>query len=903
VSDVLARRVFRLLLALYPRGFRLAYHDDMELLFAERYAEARLEGRAVRFWIRTVANVVTAGIAERWSRVRGRGTSRRLKARSPNMFGVVQDTRYAWRVLRRQPAFSLFVVATLAVGIGATTAVFSVVDGVLLRPLPYGDPDKLVRVHGRFDPESGFDFPQFPLSNPEFLDYKAHTRALEDVAAFASRTVTVGGPGAEPERVSASAVTANLFQVLRAAPALGRGFTAAEMYPGAPAVVVLSHAYWRDRFGADPGILGRTVPLNGAPATIVGVMPDTFAFPRPVTRMWLPLAIDPASPGGRKSHSTYAVGRLARDVDLESARAELQSLMNSWKMAYPDVHTGHYLFIRTMLEDVAGDIRPALLLLLGATAFVLLIVCANVASVVLARGEARTREMAIRGALGAGGRRLVRLSLIESGILAFAGGAGGAALASVLVRAMIAIDPASIPRAGELGPDYRMVLFAVAVSVLCAGLVGLVPAIRGGRADLQSPLREASRSATGSRGRLVFRRTLVAAEVALTVMLVLGAGLMLRSFTQLLSVDPGFRPAGLMSASLALPTSAYPEPSQVEAFYDALIGRLMASPGVASVSAGTTVPLWNGAGNWDFDVEGKPAPAPGQPARNAKAVIVRPGYFETLGVPVVRGRSFTAEDHARSQPVVVISEPLASRFFSGEDPIGRRLRVAGQAGADAWMTIVGISGSVRTEALDADAPPAYHFLHSQLPRSIGGTARTMSLLVRTRPGAGVETLMPAIRTAMRELDPSLALSDVQTVESVIQQSVARPRFTASLLGFFAGVGLLLGASGIYGVLAYTVARRTQEIGIRRALGAQPARLAREIIAGGMAPVAVGLSVGLIVSYWATRFWQAQLFQVSPADPLVYASVTTAVVLVALAAMAVPVRRALKVSPLTALRSE
>jgi putative ABC transport system permease protein len=667
--------------------------------------------------------------------------------------------------------------------------------------------------------------------------------------------------------------------------------------------VILSHDYWKARFGGDPGILGRTVTLNGSPVHVIGVMPSGFAFPRPDIRLWVPLPIDPVNPGGRSSHSTHAIGRLAPGVDIASAHAELKVLMNDWKAAYPTVHTGHYLFIRPLLEDVAGTIRPALLLLLGATAFVLLIVCANVASVVLARGEARTREMAIRGALGAGRWRLVRFSLIESGILAVIGGSLGFVVATALVRVMIALDPDSIPRAAELGPDYRMAAFALAVSALCAGLVGLMPALRGARAVLQATLREGSLTATGTARRLQFRRVLVAFEVGLTVMLLLGAGLMLRSFSRLSAVDPGFRAEGLVTANLSLPVDAYPENAQVETFYASLVDRLSRTPGVTSVTAGTTVPLAEGAGNWDFEIEGRPAPAPGQPAWSGKAVIVLPGYFETLGVPVVRGRSFTADDHGRAQPVAVINQAMAARYFPGADPIGKRIRVAGRTTPDSWMSIVGISGDVLTESLDADAPPAYHFPHSQLGGTLGSTSRSLSLLVRTGPGTPNDLVMPAIRTAVRELDPSLALSELQTVAAVVQQSVARPRFTTALLTVFATVGLLLGATGIYGVLAYTVARRTQEIGIRRALGAQPGRLASHMLAQGLLPVAIGLTVGLTASYWAAQFWRTQLFSVSPADPYVYAAVTVGVVVVALIAMVVPVRRALRVSPLVALRSE
>lgn len=899
MNDRLAARTFRALLYAYPRSFRRTYADEMRALFTERYAQARLDGRRRAFLFRTYVDLLASGCLERLCEWRDR-RSARLPLRGNVMTGWGQDLVYAFRLIRRQPAFSLFVVLTLAVGIGANTAVFTVVNGVFLRPLPYDESDRIVAVWGRFDPESGFDFPQFPLSNPEFLDYRQASKALDDVAAYASRSATVGGAGVDPERVAATAVTGNLFELLRVAPAMGRTFSDGEMLPNGPAVVLLSYGYWQSRFGADPNILGRRVPLNETPATVIGVMPQSFAFPRREVRMWMPLRIDPANPGGRGNHGTYAVGRLASDVALETARAELQTLMDDWKRRFPDVHTGHYLFIRPLLEDIAGTIRPALMLLLAATSLILLIVCANVASVVLARGEARTREMAIRGALGAGRRRLVRLSLVESGLLAVCGGVGGLGIAAAAVRAIIAVDPASVPRALEIGIDFRVALFAAGASMVSALLFGLMPAIQGARGDLQNTLRESSLNATGGAGRQWFRRALVATEVALSVVLVLGAALMIRSFVQLTSVEPGFRPAGLVTAGLALPVASYREPAQVEGFYAQLLTRLEAHPGVRSVSAGSTLPLWSGAGNWDFAIEGRPAPGPGQPAWNAKAVIVRPGYFETLGVPVVRGRSFTPQDTAGSQPVVIINEAMAAKFFAGEDPIGRRVQIAGVDVPDPWMTIIGISADVRTIALDEAPAPSYHFLQSQLPRTNGNSARTLSIFLRSE--APLDTIAAALRTAVGELDPSLALYDVQTATSIIQQSVSRPRFTTSLLSFFAGVGLLLGASGIYGVLAFTVARRTHEIGIRRALGAPAGQLLRQVVAAGMAPVVVGLALGLAVAWWTTRWWQAQLFNVSPTDPITYAIVALGVLVVALLATLVPARRALKVSPIVALRA-
>lgn len=908
----MSRRIFRLLLLAYPRRFRRAYADDMERLFVERLVDARAGRRAAQFWMRTSFNLLLTGAGER---IRELCSSRRrffrLKPEATNglrdthrsepMSSVFQDVRYALRLLRRQPAFALFVVVTLAVGIGANTAVFSIINRVLLRPLPYADSHELVRVWGRFDPESGFDFPQFPLSNPEFLDYQANTRALRDLAAFTSSSLTIGGPEGEPERVTSFAVTGNLFDVLRVEPAMGRSFNADELRPGGSNAIILSHGFWQTRYGGDPAILGRTVLVNGTAMPVIGVMPERFTFPGDTTRMWVPMRIDPANPGGRSSHGTWAVGRLAPGVPFEAARAEIDTLMHDWKARFPQIHTGHYLFLRPMLEDVAGSIRPALFLLLGATAFVLLIVCANVASVVLARGEARTREMAIRGALGGGRARLIRLSLVESAVLAGIGGTLGVALAIGGVRALVSIDPASIPRAAELGVDYRMLLFAAGASTVCAMLVGLVPALRAASADLQHTLRDGSLSISGGMGRQLFRRALVTAEVALTVILMLGAGLMLRSFERLTTVKPGFEPDGLVSAGLSLPARAYPEPAQVETFYTALLTRLESSPGIQRASAGTTVPLWNDAGVWDFEIEGRPAPTAGQPAWNANAVIVRPGYFETLGVPIVRGRSFTQKDDERGQPVVILNEALAAKFFAGEDPVGKRVRVAGSPAKEAWMTVIGLSANVHTNALDDPPPPSYHFLQSQLPRTNGNTARALSILMRTN--GPPESAMRSLRTAVRELDPGLALYDVQTLDTVLDQSVARPRFTTWLLGLFAGIGLLLGASGIYGVLAYTVARRTREIGIRRALGAPSRDLAAQVMGGGLVPVAAGVVIGLVASYWTTRYWSTQLFGVSPGDPLVYLSVTAGVMFVAVVAMLLPVLRALRVSPLTALRTE
>jgi putative ABC transport system permease protein len=613
------------------------------------------------------------------------------------------------------------------------------------------------------------------------------------------------------------------------------------------------------------------------------------------------MRINYANPGHRKAHSTRAIGRLAPGVDLATARAELQSVMADWKARFPDTHTGHYLFIRPLIEDVSGTIRPALLLLLAATSFVLLIVCANIASVVLARGEARTREMAIRGALGAERRRLIRLALVESAMLSAIAGVLGLALGHAGVRTLIAIDPSSLPRSSEIGLDLRMVLFAAIASILSAVLFGLLPAFRGARTNLQSTLRDNTQSTSAGVGRQWFRRVLVTAEVALSVVLVIGAALMLRSFSRLVAVDSGFRPEGLVTAAIALPQKEYSDPDRVETFYATLLERLRTSSGVVSASAGTTVPLWTDEGVWDFEIEGRPKPGAGALAWNASAVIVRPGYFEALGMPLIRGRLFSSDDHARSTVVTVINQSLAKTFFPDQDPVGRRIRVAGVESPEGWMTIVGVCGDVRANSLDQAPSPAYYFLQSQTPRFEMGPFRSMSIIARTN--ASSEIVISSLRTAVRELDRNVAVYDILTAETIIDRSVASQRFTSFLLGLFAFIGLVLGASGIYGVLAYTVARRTQEIGIRRALGAPGGRVAREVIGGGMKPVAAGLILGVIVSYWTSRFWSTQLFGVSGTDPGVYVGVAIAVLFVALAATLIPVRRALRVSPIVALRAE
>jgi predicted permease len=895
--------VIRVVLSWFPDRFRREFARAMEQDFEDRWHDTSRLRRPLLL-LRTAGNLAVSAAAER-RRSSFAGSASAMVGQSRRegrvMEHILRDLKHAARSLRRQPVLAGFLVFTVALGIGATTAVFSVVKAVLLEPLRLPDSGHLVAVWGRFDPESGFNYPRFVLSAPEVFDYQRETHALSDVAAWESGTVTVGGPGAEPERVQVARVTGNFFSVLRVSPASGRTFTREEDLPAGQKVALLSDGYWRSRFGGDSAIIGKPVVLNGESTLIVGVMPAGFTYPGTATRIWLPLGMDPNSPGNRKSHSLRAIGRLADGTSIDQARAEMTTIMAGWKARYPDVHTGHYLFLRPLLEDTVGGIKPALTALLAATGFVVLIVCANLAGVLMSRGEGRTREMSIRAALGAGRGELIRLTLAEAFLLALVGGALGLGFAWGGVRGLLAVDPSSVPRSAEVTVDGRVLAFSFLLAMATAALSGLLPAFRGAAAASRGTLRESSHATTASGGRQRVRRALVAIEVAMGVVLVLGAGLTLRGFGRLLSTDPGFQPAGLITASVAPPEKDYEAPAQVEAFYSSVLERLRALPDVAAASASSEVPFLESAGVWDFEIEGQPKPRPGEMAWNAAAVIARPDLPRTLGLPVTRGRFLQASDDLNGPMAAVISESMADKFFHGQDPIGRRIRVAGTTASDAWMTIVGIVGDLRDISLDEPVRPTYYIAQSQVPRMGEGPSRQMAILMRVT--GSPDAAMAALRSIVHDADPRLPLFDVASMDSVIDSSVARPRFTTTLLLAFAAIGVLLGASGIYGVVAYTVATRTSEIGIRRALGAPASRIVREVLRGGLAPVGAGLIAGLVLSFWTSRALETQLFGVSATDPLTYGAAIATTLAIALLSCAIPTARALRVSPVNALRDQ
>jgi predicted permease len=658
--------MFRWLLRAFPRQFRDAYGDDMSADFARRLARARSvgRGRAITVWLRTAANLVAAGLAERRrSSLVAKASGARAPAKGGRlMSGWIQDLRFALRRLRLEPGYAVFVALTLALGIGANVAVFSVVDGVLLRSLPFYRADRLVGVWGRFVPESGFDFPQFVLSNPEYFDYRMENRTMADVGAYARSTATVGGPGENPERIEAAAATPSFFSVLAARPLIGRLINESDPPPGPSSVVLISHALWQGRFGGREDVLNQRLTINGTSRQIVGVMPEAFDFPAGA-RLWVPLVITSSVPNQRQSHSTYAIARLKDGVTLDAAREEMTVLMKGWRERFPKIHAGHFLFLNPMMDDVVGDVRPALKVVSAATAFLLLIVCVNVASLALARAERRSRESAIRAALGSGRWRLVRLAAVENGVLAIAGGAIGVLLASLAVSWLRSTDGLDIPRLATIAVDWRVWLFAAGASVCAACLLGALPAMRATAVRLAPALRLDTRTATGG-GRAWLRRSLVVVEVALAILLVTGAALMVRSFARLLAVDTGFRAEGVLLGSVSLPSASYPTDAHVSAFLASAIDRLNATPGVARATYSTNLPVVGGIGVWDFEIEGRPVPGPGTAGVERRADVCRAGLLRdgrdeagARTVLYVRGsrdiRARCARD--RSAPAEVLS--------------------------------------------------------------------------------------------------------------------------------------------------------------------------------------------------------------------------------------------------------
>lgn len=798
---------------------------------------------------------------------------------------VLQDLRYAVRQLVKSPGFAVIAILTLAFGIGANSAVFSIVNGVLVRPLPHAEPERLVALVGTW----GY--------RGELLQLRERAESFERIESYAAsgdRSLTGDG---EPLRVEVSSVTAGLFSMLGATPELGRTFLANEEWAGQHRVVVLSHAFWQQRYGGDPSVLDEQIRLDGTDYTVVGVMPSGFNFPSASTQLWLPFGIDRADPIDLWASSAGSfVARLRPAVTVEQAAAEVRALAPQARELFPWQMPADFAADATVVplqERIVGEVKPALLVLMSAVGLVLLIACANVANLLLARATTRRQEMAIRTAIGAGRRRLIRQGLTESMVLAAVAGSVGILLAALGTRLLVAGLPADTPRLEEIAMDGRVLSATLALTFVTGLLFGALPALRASGIRLSSTLRYGGRSDRGAPQRRL-SGSLVAGEMALAIVLVVGAMLLIRSFWQLNQVDPGFRTEGLVTATVAPPAFRYEDAAARQVFYQDLLQRLEALPAVQSVAATNRLPFWRTWGGV-FRIEGPPDPRTeggDWPLANILGMISE-GYLATMGIPLLEGRNFTETDRADAPGVVIVSQGLAREFWPDESPIGKRLR-GPEANAE-WETIVGVVEDTRSSTLAGEIDTA---LYRPLRQSGPGV---LSLILSTSmdPATAARTL----REVVRSVDPDTPVEHIQSMSQLISSSVAEPRFTMLLLAAFAGVALLLGAIGIYGVLAYTVNERKQEIGIRMALGAGTSEVLRMVVRQGAVLAGIGIVIGLFSAAAGTRVLSSLLYEVSPTDTFTFAVVPALLLAVALVASYLPARRATRVDPMIALRKE
>ena len=799
------------------------------------------------------------------------------------MLGLRQDLRGALRTLHRSPAFAAIVVLTLGIAIGATSSVFSVVRGLLLKPLPYREPDKLVRFF-----TSSRQFATGTVSLASYREDFEHLSSMSGVAAWGYGSGSLAGSGA-PEHIGLGRATSSLLPVLGVQPALGRWFSREEEEPGHGRVVVLGRALWQRRFGGDPNAVGQTVEISGHPFKIVGVLAEDLELPESFDA-WRPLPFPPdqLTPQARGSSFLRVIGRLARNATLADARAELAVVSAQLRASFPEVYseeTGYHLIAVPLLDQMVGSVRPTLWMLFGAVVLVLLMACANVGNLMLARGTARERELAVRAALGAGRGRLVRQMLVESMCLALLGGAAGVAIAVWGVDLLVAAGPANLPRANQVRVDGAVLAFALAASLSSGLLFGLLPALTATETRLQDALRGGAASAAPRPRRL--RRALVAADVALALVLVSGAALLLRSFGHLVQVDPGFDPGGAVTLVVGVPG----DERQIRKVFHAVLQRLRELPGTSAAGGVDYQPLSGVANDQTFEVEGRPVPAGARPP-DEEIRIVTPGWLEAMRIPLLQGRTPQETDSPDQASVAVINRSFARKYWPSSEALGQRLRLSGDP---RWWTIVGVVGDVREFGLDADIRPTMYFPFDQHPNDV------LTLVLRSK-APGREMLRVA-QQALLSVDPLASAWQVQSVSEMLEDSLAQRRFALKLLHGFAGLALLLAGLGLYGVLAYTVAQRTREIGVRMALGARPAQAIALVARESAMVVGAGLVVGVVGALITARLIAGLLFEVGPADPLALLAALLVLGAVALAATLVPARRAALVDPAVALREE
>jgi predicted permease len=809
---------------------------------------------------------------------------------------LINELRYGIRRLLKHPGFTAIAIVTLALGIGASTAMFSVINAVLLRPLPYTDPARLVSIWEE-SPDRGMN--QIPVSLANLREWVNQNHSFEQIAAYTFTNLNLSGSG-EPVRLLTIRSSANLFPLVGGTPLHGRTFLPEEDKEGAGQVVILGHGIWQSRFGSDANIVGKAITLNSQSHTVVGVMPAKFQFPvgfgymgkvlnEPID-LYVPLAAE----GRETEHGNYSffsIGRLKPDVNIEQARADMTTIEKRLEQQFPDTNTGIGISLIPTQEQTVKEIRPALLVLLGAVIFLLLIACANIANLLLERAAGRQREIAIRTALGASRSRVLRMLLTESLMLSLAGGCLGLLMAAWGTEALLALAPDNIPRLNEVGLDARVFGFTLAVSVFTGIIFGLVPALGAAKPDLNDALKSASKGSTGTIAGKRTRSVLVTAEVALSLMLLIGAGLMIKGFVRLQQTNLGFNPNNLLTVSLSLPASRYPEERQQATLFQQALERIHSIPGVQSAGASTALPLSLSVSGSDFRIEGRPEPEPGQ-EMIINTSSVTPGYFQTLGVTLMKGRDFTDRDNGEAPQTAIINNDLAQLYFPGEDPINKRISFDDR---QTWISIVGVIADVKQIGVDTATRPEVYRPYLQAP------SPSMSLVVRsvTNPS----NLTAGVKTEIQTIDKDLPIDEASTMEERLSESTSGSRFNVLLLTLFAVVALVLAVVGIYGVMSYSVTQRTHEIGIRVAVGAQPIDVLKTVMGQGILLTLIGVVLGLAGAFALTRLMTTMLFGVEPSDPSTFVAIALLLMIVALMACYIPGRRATKVDPLTALRYE
>jgi putative ABC transport system permease protein len=802
-----------------------------------------------------------------------------------------QDLRYALRMLVKNPAFTVIAVTALALGIGANSAIFSVVNSVLLEPLPYQNPNELVMI---WEDASKQGYPRDTPAAANYVDWRDQNHTFVGMAAIEDESFNLTGVG-DPEKIEGRRVSADLFSLLGVEPQLGRAFIREEDQPGAGKVVLLSHRLWQRRFSGDPSIISKTLTLNDASYTVVGVMPATFQFPTREDELWIPMAFSSDEAANRNRHYLEVLGRLKPGVSVQQAQADMTTVATRLQQQYPGSNTDVGAVVTPLHEQVVGDIKPALMVLLGAVGLVLLIACANVANLLLARAAVRQKEIAVRVALGASRTRLVRQFLTESVLLSMFAGVFGLIVAVVGLYLLKSFIPPDIAQTSGVSIDERVLGFTLLISVLTGFIFGLAPALQAANFNLNETLKEGGRDSYSGGHTNHVRSLLVIAEVAISLVLLIGAGLLINSFLRLRNTDPGFRSDHLLTMRVVMSEAKYQDRPRRIGFYSDVINRVESLPGVKSAAITTNLPLYRQGNSISISIEGRPTPPPGQEIIITTR-IVSPRYFETMGIQLLQGRHFTDHDNQNSQRTVIISDGMARRYWPGQDVLGKRICPGRPERPEDWFQIIGVVNDVRQFQLDAQPKPQMYLTYRQ-----AGFFDSRDLVVKTE--VEPTSLAASVRQAVWEIDKDQPVSNISTMDAMLADSIARQRFSMLLLGIFAAVAMILAAVGIYGVMSYSVAQRRNEIGIRMALGAQKMDVLRLAVGSGLKLVLIGLVLGIAAALLLTRLMSTLLFGISATDPLTFILISAVLIAVALLASYIPARRATNVDPLIALRYE